>query len=86
MEIAKCKLQTTTPYEIYPPYPTSKDLVERPEDWPYSSYNEYLKNSKEPLCNFSKYLNINPKTYKEFVESRKDYQKRLSEIKYLLLE
>ena len=66
--------------------PTSEDLVEKPEDWPYSSYNEYLRNSEEPLCSFSKYLDIEPKTYKEFVESRKDYQKRLSEIKHLLLE
>ena len=66
--------------------PTSEDLVERPEDWPYSSYNEYLRNSEEPLCSFSKYLDIEPKTYREFVESRKDYQKRLSEIKHLLLE
>jgi len=66
--------------------PTSDNLVERPEDWSYSSYNEYLNNSKEPLCSFSKYLNIDPKAYKAFVETRKDYQKRLSEIKHLLLE
>lgn len=66
--------------------PTSENLVDKPEDWPYSSYNEYLGNCDEGLCIFSTYLNIKPETYREFVETRKDYQRELSEIKYLLLE
>lgn len=66
--------------------PTSDNLVKNPEEWLYSSYNEYLGNDKESLCNFSKYLDIDINSYKIFVETRKDYQRKLSEIKHLLLE
>ncbi len=66
--------------------PTSDSLVDKPEDWEYSSYNEYLNNPDDALCSFSKYIEINPVSYKTFVETRKDYQERLSEIKHLCLE
>ena len=66
--------------------PTSDGLVDYPEDWSYSSYNEYLGSSLSGLTNFNRYLVIDPATYKTFVDSRKDYQQRLSEIKHLCLE
>ena len=66
--------------------PTSDGLVDHPEDWSYSSYNEYLGSSLDVLTNFNKYLVIDAATYKTFVDSRKDYQQRLSEIKHLCLE
>lgn len=66
--------------------PTSSGLVVDPEDWPYSSYNEYLNNSKSNLCNFTDYINIDPERYGHFVNSRKNYQKSISYIKHLLLE
>ncbi|AEA34657.1 transposase [Hippea maritima] len=66
--------------------PTSSGLVEKPEDWKYSSYREYLGICDRSLCNFSKYLDINTKDYKAFVENRIDYQKELSVIKHLVLE
>ena len=66
--------------------PTSDGLVDHPEDWVYSSYNEYLGSSLNGLTNFNSYLVIDPATYKTFVDSRKDYQQRLSEIKHLCLE
>lgn len=66
--------------------PTSDGLVENPEDWHYSSYNEYLSNSVDTLANFRRYLEVDPKSYKGFVDSRKDYQQKLSEIKHLCLE
>ncbi len=64
--------------------PTSDDLVEKPEDWKYSSYREYLGQSKDGICNYSDYLKMDPNDYKDFVESRKDYQRELSMIKHLL--
>jgi len=66
--------------------PTSDDLVDRPEDWPYSSYKEYISDTKNGLCEFSEFLSVPSETYREFVEARKDYQSSLSRIKHLLLE
>ncbi len=31
--------------------PVKAGLVQTPEEWPYSSYQEYLGLSKRPLCN-----------------------------------
>jgi len=66
--------------------PTSDNLVEKPENWKYSSYNEYLNNPDDALCNFLQYTKINPESYKTFVETRQDYQQKLAEIKRICLE
>jgi putative transposase len=66
--------------------PTSSNLVKKPEEWPYSSYKEYIDNTEVILCNFQKYLKIIPENYKIFVETQKDYQRKLKEIEYLLFE
>ena len=65
--------------------PTSSGIVENPEDWEFSSYKEFLGDDSG-VCNFKSYLDIDPKTYKKFVESVKDYQRELSLIKHLALE
>lgn len=64
---------------------TSAGLVDNPEDWRWSSYNEYLV-GEENICRFKDIINIDTKDYREFVEDRKDYQKEISRIKALLLE
>ncbi len=66
--------------------PTSDSLVERPEDWNYSSYNEYLGRSERKLCDLVDRINLDPYAYKKFVESRQEYQRTLAEIKHLCLE
>jgi len=66
--------------------PTSSKLVSNPEDWPFSSYNEYLQKAKYNVCDYVDYIDINPERYREFVASRKDYQAKLNEIKHLLFE
>jgi len=68
--------------------PTSAGFVENPENWKYSSYKDFSGKQEESrtICNFKSYLDISPKTYKEFVESRKDYQRELALIKHLALE
>lgn len=65
---------------------TSAGLVRKPENWPYSSYLEYISetNIENKICTFNELLDIKPKTYKKFVEDRIDYQKKLSKIKKLL--
>ncbi len=66
--------------------PTSDNLVDKPEKWKFSSYRDYISNPKI-LKEFVRELSIiDPKKYKEFVESRKDYQRKLKEIRKLLFK
>lgn len=68
--------------------PSSAGLVGKPDEWEYSSYEEYInpdiKGSK--LCNFTKLIKMTGKGYKKFVLNRKDYQKQLSLIKYSMID
>ncbi len=66
--------------------PTTAGLVEDPEDWIYSSYNEYISQEETGFCSYENILDIKPKKYKEFVDARKDYQRNLSKIKRITLE
>jgi putative transposase len=68
--------------------PCTAHLVERPEDWRFSSYSEYTGGAGkgENLCHYSGHMEIDPKDYREFVCSRRDYQRELAEIKDLCFE
>lgn len=66
--------------------PVSAGLINRPEDWKFSSYHEYLKKTKNNLCYFDEIMDIKPQAYRKFVNDRISYQKELSKIKYFLLE
>lgn len=66
--------------------PTSAGLANKPEDWEYSSYKEYLDHSGCGLCNYDALINFQPKQYRKFVNDRKSYQRDLSIIKSLLFE
>lgn len=68
--------------------PVTANLVEDPSDWSFSSYKEYLgeKQLEENICNYSRLLDIVPQNYKEFVSSRKEYQRELAELKELFLD
>lgn len=67
--------------------PVSAYLVEKPEDWEFSSYREYIGIKRENfLSKWDDFLEIKVEEYKKFVEERKDYQRELAKIKALLLE
>jgi len=68
--------------------PSSAGLIDEPELWKASSYNEYLQkvNSDERICNYQDLLEIQPASYKKFVDDRKAYQRELSIIKNVILE
>ena len=66
--------------------PTSSGLTKYPEEWILSSYKDFIKNP-EFLNEKIKEISIsNPVKYKKFVEEQRDYQKRLKQIKNLILE
>ena len=67
--------------------PTSAGLVKAPEDWPHSSYLEYIGRDKlEDICSFSDLIDLTPKEYKKFVLDRKSYQRGLTRIKNILID
>lgn len=66
--------------------PTTASLVKKPQDWKFSSYNEYLNNVTHPICQFEDSLEIHRKEYKDFIEDRIAYQQELAKIKKIILE
>ncbi|MCF7886804.1 MAG: transposase [Candidatus Omnitrophica bacterium] len=66
--------------------PTTACLVNKPEDWSFSSYREYLGISKDKVCKYDDFFKINPDSYKKFVEDRIFYQRDLAKIKNLMLD
>ena len=67
---------------------TTDFLVNKPEDYPYSSYRHYLGLENDPLIDSSLVLDQfkNVDDYKKFVEERIDYQRKLKEIEHLIVE
>jgi len=63
-----------------------RGLVESPEEWPYSSYAEYIGSGEDKICNTDILSDINPTEYRAFVEARMDYQKEISHLKDIFLE
>lgn len=67
--------------------PTSANIVDKPEDWEYSSYREYIElDNEKKICEYEDVLNIIPKDYKKIVNERKKYQQELSIIKSKLID
>jgi len=68
--------------------PVTSGIVEKPEQWKYSSYKEYIEPEKfkYPLCKYSDLFDITPPEYRKFVEDQKDYQRELAKLKKITLE
>ena len=65
--------------------PTTANLVDKPEDWIFSSYKYYLNSFI--LNNYLIEISINDtNSYKKFCQANIDYQKKLKLIKKLILE
>lgn len=66
--------------------PVSSFLVQKPEDYEWSSYNEYLNGkrmcAKEEILSFFKSV----KDYKKFIDDQIDYAQKLELIKHQLLD
>lgn len=68
--------------------PVTAYIVEKPEDYFFSSYRIYIEKEKSEITNPSLVLNqfSSPNDYRNFVLSQKDYQRNLEKIKHILLE
>jgi len=66
--------------------PTTDYLIDKPEDWEFSSYKDYILNNHYLKNVFSEITINNALTYKKFCEDQIDYQRNLKKIKKLLLE
>jgi|SRR3989339_573622 len=66
--------------------PTTNRLVDKPEDWIFSSYKDFITD-KELLNDFMKEISIDDMDdYKKFVENNIEYQRDLKHIKKLIFE
>jgi len=65
--------------------PVTTYLVDKAEDWSFSSYQEYLSKScdDEKISEYDQILNITPDLYKKFVEDNVSYQRELAKLKLL---
>jgi len=68
--------------------PVTAFLVNKPEQWSFSSYKEYILKSNSPtdFCQFEDIIDIRPTNYKKFVNNQISYQRELAEIKKLLFD
>lgn len=68
--------------------PVTAYLVNKPEEWPASSYQEYVSkiNDNDRICKYEDILEIEPTSYRKFVQDLVSYQRELATIKELLLE
>ncbi|MCL5407704.1 MAG: transposase [Patescibacteria group bacterium] len=67
---------------------TTAHLVNKPEDWRFSSYKEYLSEITDAavICQFNNILEIKPSLYRKFVNDQISYQRELAKIKKLIME
>lgn len=67
--------------------PVTAKLVNKPEDWKFSSYREYLETRENiNICHFLDLLDIKPKEYKNFVRDGITYQQELAKIKKIMID
>lgn len=68
--------------------PVTALLTDKPEQWSFSSYKEYLSpiSTKSKICRYSDILEIKPSEYRKFVNDRIIYQRELAKIKNLFLD
>ena len=66
--------------------PTTNNLVDKPEDWIFSSYNDFISDEKVLKTQINEISIDDTKFYKRFVENNIEYQRELKQIKKLILE
>ncbi|OGX34455.1 MAG: hypothetical protein A3C36_06385 [Omnitrophica WOR_2 bacterium RIFCSPHIGHO2_02_FULL_52_10] len=66
--------------------PVTAYLVNKPEEWSYSSYNEYTTENAVKICDFGEWMDMGIRSYVDFVNDRINGQREFALIKDLTLE
>jgi putative transposase len=68
--------------------PFVSKIVDEPEKYPWSSYNQYLKNKKGRLCSPKIILELFDSTqkYRDFVDDYSEYARSLADLRDLILD
>ena len=68
--------------------PVTAYLVNKPEDWKWSSCREYLGkvDKNQTICDFSDLIDMSIPSYQKFVNDRIAYQRELGKIKDMLID
>jgi len=66
--------------------PVTAYLVNKPEEWKWSSYQDYIFKKERSIYRYDDVLDIKPDSYKIFVEDRISYQRELAKIKRLVFD
>ena len=68
--------------------PVTAGIIGKPEDWNFSSYNEYIGNvnNNPKICQFDDILDIKSTPYRKFVNDQISYQRELAKIKSLMID
>ncbi|ODS33577.1 MAG: hypothetical protein SCARUB_01311 [Candidatus Scalindua rubra] len=68
--------------------PVTAYLVNKPEEWLASSYKEYVFKvvDNERICKYDDVLEVDPNSYREFVQDMVSYQRELATLKNLFFE
>jgi len=66
--------------------PATAYLTNEPEQWNFSSYNEYITENSEKICDFEDFIDLDCRSYKDFVNDQINYQRELALIKDLMLD
>ena len=66
--------------------PTTAYLVDKPEEWPFSSYKDFIHDKNILSSQMIEIEISNPFHYKQFVEDQIDYQRKLKFIKKMMLD
>jgi putative transposase len=66
--------------------PVTALLTDKPQNWKFSSYNEYLGQTNYPICQYKDLIEFDQNKYKKFVLDRISYQRELAIIKKITLD
>lgn len=65
--------------------PVTAYMVNKPEEWEYSSYGEFVGNVKQNICRLNNLFDMKFNQYRKFVEDNANYQRELSAVnKYIM--
>lgn len=67
--------------------PATAKLVDKPDNWQFSSYKEYLDiNNNIAICQFDNLLEVKPSQYSKFTNNQISYQRELAKIKKIIID